>query len=158
MCVGRAYFFFRRETRKKVPRKKCQNCSTFLGWFFRHSFNPLRFFKSLYENNFYLRIYYLENTLSNFCSIISTNKNFMNIFGKKLNFPEIFLLKFLHRVKFFLTKKNYWIIKKRSWGIFSKIFATKYQKAGRSRLVLCVGFIGPHVTCVLLFGGVTASG
>ena len=40
----------------------------------------------------------------------------------------------------------------------SKIFAPKYQKAGKWRLIMCVGVTGPRVTFMLLFGSVTASG
>ena len=40
----------------------------------------------------------------------------------------------------------------------SKIFETKYQKAGKWRLVLCVGVIELRVTFMLFFGGVTATG
>ena len=42
--------------------------------------------------------------------------------------------------------------------MLSKIFATKYKKTGKWRLILCVGFIGPRVNFMLLFGGVTLTG
>ena len=38
--------------------------------------------------------------------------------------------------------------------MFGRIFVTIYQKAGKWRLVLCVGVIGPRVT-FMLFGGAT---
>ena len=40
----------------------------------------------------------------------------------------------------------------------TKIFATKYRKAGKWRQVLCVGVIEPRVTFVLLLRGVTTTG
>ena len=39
-----------------------------------------------------------------------------------------------------------------------KKLATKHQKADKLRLVMCVGVIGPRVTLMLSFGGVTATG
>ena len=42
--------------------------------------------------------------------------------------------------------------------MYSKIFETKYRKAGKWRLVLYMGVIGPRVTFMLLFGAVTATG
>ena len=38
--------------------------------------------------------------------------------------------------------------------MFSKIFATKYQKAGKWWLFLCMGVIGPRVIFMLLFSDV----
>ena len=52
----------------------------------------------------------------------------MNIFAKKSNFPEILSFKFFYHVKL-----------KVLYNMASKIFATKYQKAGKWHLVLCVG-------------------
>ena len=115
------------------------------------------FSKTLYENNFYLKVCYLENTPLNFCSIISKIKNLINIFAKKSNFPEIFLLKFCHLFNFNLTKKKLLRVKERSWGMSSKIIATNYQKFGKWRLVLCIGVIGPRVTFMSFFGGLTAT-
>ena len=40
------------------------------------------FFETLYETNFYLKVYYLENTPLNFSLIISKIKNVINIFAK----------------------------------------------------------------------------
>ena len=55
-------------------------------------------------------------------------------------------------------KKNYWMINNRPQGMSSKIFATKYQKAGKWRLILCMESSGPRVTVMLLFGRVTSTG
>ena len=40
----------------------------------------------------------------------------------------------------------------------NKIFAPKYQKVDKWKMVLCVRVVGPRVTFMLLFGSVTAMG
>ena len=40
----------------------------------------------------------------------------------------------------------------------SENFVKKNQKAGKRRLVLCVGVSGPRVIFMLLFGGVKTTG
>ena len=52
------------------------------------------FFKTLYEINCYLKVYYLENTPLNSCLIISKLKNFMNTFAK-VKFSRNFFIQIL---------------------------------------------------------------
>jgi len=56
--------------------------------------NKYTFFETFYETNFYLKVYYFENTPLNFCWIISKIKNFMNIFVKKVKFCSFSYLNF----------------------------------------------------------------
>ena len=48
------------------------------------------FLKTLYETNFYWKVFYLENTPLNSCSIISKIEIFLDNFAKNSNFIEIF--------------------------------------------------------------------
>ena len=78
------------------------------------------FFKTLYETNFYLKVYYRENTFLNSCLIISKIKKFINIFAKKSNLSEIIVMLSSNLTKKILDHKE------ETLRYVQEIFVTKY--------------------------------
>ena len=70
------------------------------------------FFKTLYETNFYFKVYYLENLPLNFCLNISNIENFINDFAKSQICQNFFysnvfnILKFNAKMKFFVSQRR----------------------------------------------------